>query len=251
MNVVAVKTGLVESAQTTIEAILDEHLKDLPENSVLAITSKIIALCEDRTVDAESVSRDELIAQEADWVLPPKFKNKYIPLTIKDNTLIPAAGIDKSNSAGRYVLWPKNSQDSAAQIRSYLKKRFGLKNVGVIITDSGAMPLRFGTMGIVIGYSGFNPFRNYKGQKDLFDEPLMAGKANLAGGLAAAAVTVMGEGTEQTPLAVISNIPGIEFSDHEPKPEELADYFLAPEAERMFAPFIEGIDWQPGPKKKS
>ena len=112
------------------------------------------------------------------------------------------------------------------------------------MTDSGAMPLRFGTLGIVIGYCGFKPFHNYTGQKDLFGQPLMAGKSNLAGGLAAAAVAVMGEGTEQTPLAILSDLSFVEFVHNEPGTGELADYFLAPDQERMFAPFFNHLPWQ-------
>jgi len=170
----------------------------------------------------------------------------YIPLTIKGNTLIPAAGIDASNSAGQYVLWPNDPQASANQICKYLKERSALARVGVLITDSSAMPLHFGTLGVPIAYSGFWPFRNYPGQKDLFDFPLNAGKTNLAGGLAAAAVAVLGEGTEQTPLAIISEVPSIKFSETDPSAEELAAFFIEMSSDKLFSPFFKNLDWQKG-----
>jgi len=45
---------------------------------------------------------------------------------------------------------------------------------------------------------------------------------NVADALAAAAVLLMGEGKEQTPLAVLTDLPFVTFQDHNPSPAELA-----------------------------
>ncbi|HVS78882.1 MAG TPA: coenzyme F420-0:L-glutamate ligase [Candidatus Saccharimonadales bacterium] len=239
----AVKTDKIVQGRDLTE-ILDRFLPDLSENTVVVITSKVVSICEGRLVPRRSVAEDELIKQEADYVLPENMLSKYIPLTIKDNTLIPAAGIDRSNSSGDYVLWPQNSQKTANEVRSYLKRRFKPHNIGVIITDSSAIPLRFGTIGVPLAYSGFSPFKDYKGQKDLFGFPLMAGRANIAGALAAAAVAVMGEGTEQTPITLISDVPFVEFRDSNPAPDELQEYFVPPDKDRLFEPFFKSAPWQ-------
>lgn len=244
MKIEAIRTTKVMPSTGSLLEFLDKSLSILDENCVLALTSKIVALCEGRVAEP-TTSKQDLVKNEADFTLPDKFKNGYIALTIKNNTLVPAAGIDKSNSSGKYVLWPADSQKTANQVRAYLRKRFGLNKVGVVITDSGAMPLRFGTLGIALGYSGFSPFKDYADEKDLFGFELKAGRANIAGGLSAAAVAVMGEGTEQTPLAVISEAGFIDFKNKDPTNEELSDYFVAPENDRLFAAFFEGIDWQP------
>jgi len=49
----------------------------------------------------------------------------------------------------------------------------------------------------------------------LFGRELTLSKANIASGLASAAVTVMGGGFEQIPLAVIEDIPFVDFVDHD------------------------------------
>ena len=131
-------------------------------------------------------------------------KNIYgIDLTIKNNILIPNAGIDESNGAGYFILWPKDPYKSARQIHQYLKKRFKIKNIGIIITDSKTTPLRWGTTGTSLAHYGFLALNNYIGREDIFGRKLRFTRANIADGLAAAAVCAMGEGSEQTPLCLI------------------------------------------------
>jgi F420-0:gamma-glutamyl ligase len=82
--------------------------------------------------------------------------------------------------------------------------------------------------------SGFKPLNDYK-----------SSRANIAGGLAAAAVTVMGEGAELTPLATISDLPFVSFEDSDPTEQELKDYFVSMD-EDLFADLLKGVDWQKG-----
>ena len=49
-----------------------------------------------------------------------------------------------------------------------------LKKVGVIITDSKTTPLRWGTSGVAISYSGFSPLKNYIGSPDIFGKEMPA-----------------------------------------------------------------------------
>lgn len=159
--------------------------------------------------------------------------------------MIPAAGIDESNGNGNYILWPKRPQKTANQIRNYLHKRFSLKQVGVIITDSTSTPLRYGTAGIAIAHSGFLAVNDYRGKPDLFGRRLKISTANIAGNLAAASVAVMGEGAESTPLAVIKDVPFVQFQDRNPTEEELAATYV-PIKEDLFAPFLNAVQWQKG-----
>jgi len=244
MQITTIKTPRVvpKEAPHLID-FLDQVLPALSERTIVAITSKLVAICEDRVVAAKSVSKDSLIEQEADRWLPRSLSRYDIVLTIKKNRLIPTAGIDESNSGGFYVLWPTDAQASANQIRAYLQKRFKLHEVGVIITDSTTAPLRTGTTGICLAHSGFNALRNYIDTPDLFDRPLKVTKANLAEGLAAAAVLAMGEGNESTPLAVMTDVPTIEFQDREPNAEELAELTIDPDDD-LYAPLLKSAPWQ-------
>lgn len=248
MIVKAVKTKRVVAGDD-LYGLIAKYVPELGEHSILVVTSKIISLCEGRVVAKDNADSKKLIKDEADFVLPPEF-DRQLQLTITRNTLIPASGIDRSNSSGDYVLWPSDPQKSANQIRTYLKNHYGLKEVGVLVTDSGAMPLRFGTIGVPIAFSGFAAQNDYTGQKDLFGFPLWAGKSNIAGGLAAAAVAVMGEGAEQTPLAVISEVDFVQFQDSDPSQEEIDGFSIPYTKEGLFAPFFDSINWQPGGRQK-
>ena len=70
-------------------------------------------------------------------------------------------------------------------------------------------PLRVGTVGVALSYSGFKGVKNLIGKKDLFGRPLKMTRMNLADALAVSAVLLMGEGAECCPLAVIQKAPVI------------------------------------------
>ena len=69
--------------------------------------------------------------------------------------------------------------------------------------------------------------------------------AFFSGGLAAAANVVMGEGTESTPIAIISEADFVEFVDHDPTPEDVAATFVDKD-EDLYAPFLNSVNWQRG-----
>lgn len=229
--------------------VLDKYLKPVKERSILAITSKIVSICEGRVVKLGKAKKEDLIEQEAEYFLPPEESKYNITLTIKNNLLIPSAGIDESNAAGHLILWPKNPQDTANKVRRYLKKRFSLKRVGVIITDSKTTPLRWGASGAAIVYSGFSPLNNYIGKRDLFGRKFKVQKANIADALATSAVLVMGEGSEQTPLAVIEDVPIVRFKDKNPSKREL-DNLNINISEDLYGPLLKSVKWKKGKAKK-
>jgi putative folate metabolism gamma-glutamate ligase len=221
MKIVTVKTPKIAGRQK-IKELLASRITNLGEGSVVAITSKIVSICEGRAVDKATHEKLKLVIQEADLYLPGT-QNSDTILTIKNNILIPCAGIDESNGYGKYILWPQDAQKSADDIRRFLKTKYQVKKIGVIITDSKTSPLRWGTTGISVAHSGFRALNNYTGRKDLFGRKLKYTKSNIADGLAAAAVLAMGEGSEQTPIAIISDLPFVHFQKNNPSSRELAN----------------------------
>jgi F420-0:gamma-glutamyl ligase len=192
------------------------------------------------------LAKDKLVRSEADYYLPDEEIKPGFSFTIARNTLIPMAGIDESNGNGYYVLWPENPQKSANEIRKYLRDKFGLQNIGVVITDSTCMPMRWGVVGIALSYSGFRALNDYTKKKDLFGRTFEVSQAGVASGLAASAVAAMGEGAEQTPLAVISDVPFVQFQDKDPTQKELELFYLKDKDEDLFAPFLNAVKWQKG-----
>lgn len=241
-----IKTHKITTKDKNLFKILDDYLPSLKEGAVVAITSKIVAICQGRVADPQKCSRDELAAREADYYLP-RSRHGFM-LTIKNNTFIASAGIDESNANGLFILWPTNPQKTANEIRQHLKKKYHLKNIGVIITDSHLTPLRSGTTGVCLAHSGFAALHNYVGGKDLFGRTFKVQQANLADALAAAAVLVMGEGKEQTPLAVIEDISFVKFQLRDPTKKELNTLRIKMN-EDLFAPLLKSVKWRKGKSK--
>ena len=203
MEIKAIKTRIFRENEDLIEFIF-KYLKKIPNNSVLVVTSKIVALSEGRTVKYENKRKKiKLIKQESDFAL----KTKLVWLTIKDGIVMANSGIDESNADGRLILLPKDSFKSAEMLRKKLIKKFHVKNLGVLITDSRLFPLRAGVVGVATGYAGFQGIRNYIGKKDIFGRVLKMSKTDIADSLATAAVVCMGEGKELQPLAIITKPP--------------------------------------------
>jgi dihydrofolate synthase / folylpolyglutamate synthase len=241
-----IRTVRVEAGALALERLVDESIDRISERSVLAVASKVVSLCENRIIAGDDTGRSkiELIRRESDRYLADVAPGG-MAFTITANTLIPAAGIDESNVGGGYLLWPEDPQASANRLRRHLADRYGLREVGVILTDSTCTPLRRGTTGICLAHSGFVAVRDYIGTRDLFDRAFAVSQANLAGGLAAAAVVAMGEGDERTPLCVLEDIPNLTFQARDPTPSELGDLAISPE-EDLFAPFLDAVPWHPG-----
>lgn len=225
MIITPIKTEKILPKQTSLTKILDVSIKKFPEKSILVITSKIISLCEGRILPL-SMDKEQLVQKEANYFLLKKFRRRGASGTITHHAFIGAAGIDESNSAGHYILLPKNSKKTANEIYNYLKKRFKVKECGVIITDSHSTPLRRGASGISLAYRGFVGLKDYRGKEDVFGRKLVMEQANVTDALASVAVLVMGEGSEQTPLVLIKNIPGITFQSNAPTTKELSEFFV-------------------------
>ncbi|MCL5970508.1 MAG: coenzyme F420-0:L-glutamate ligase [Patescibacteria group bacterium] len=245
MKISALKTNKIDSNRhPDLFSILNRYLRTLKERSVLVITSKIVSICEGRVIKIGTTDKIELIHQEAEYYLPPD--NIYnISLTIKNNLLAPTAGIDESNGNGYYILWPKNPQKTANCVRSYLQNRFNLHQVGVVITDSKTTPLRWGTTGIALAHSGFAALKDYIGNKDIFGRKLKVTKANIMDALASAAVVVTGEGNEQTPLAIIEDVPFVKFQNRNPTNKELKDLKIALKDD-LYGPLLTSVPWKKG-----
>src|SRR3989338_3876088 len=153
MEIKPIKTRVFRENED-LPSFIFKYIKKIPEKSILVITSKIVALSEGRTKEIDlsiphDRMREKIIKSESEYML----RTKYTWLTIKDGMVMSSAGIDESNAAGKIVLLPKNSFKMAGAIRRKLKKKYRIKNLGVLITDSRLFPLRAGIVGAAIGYA--------------------------------------------------------------------------------------------------
>ncbi len=246
MIIKPVKTRVFTPPKDDLLSLIKEGFLniELKEKSVIIITSKIVSIWQGRCILKKKINKDELITKEADFYIErERIPRKRVMLTIKDNLLVPTAGIDESNGKGYFILWPKNSFKAAKDIYDFIQKEYGLKDFGVIITDSRCVPSRRGTIGFALGYYGFYPLKDYRKTKDVFGRKYKMSQANLVDSLAACGVLVMGEGNEQTPIAIIEDINFVNFGDEEPSGNN--SWKLKMEDD-YYSPLIKGIKWNKG-----
>lgn len=245
MQVAPIHTPVVTAGSTSLVKLLDASLDTFSEESVLAVTSKVVSLCESHVAEIDGIDKMALIKQESQYFLDPQYSPHGYHFSIVDGHLTSSAGIDVSNAGGKYVLWPRDAQKTANNLRHYLQERFAVRHAGVIIVDSMSQPLVRGSVGVALAHSGFKALNDYRGKTDLFDRPMKVSVANILNGLAAAAVVTMGEGSEGTPLVHITRLPFVTFQDADPTPEEISDLHTALEDD-YFGSFLGSAPWQRG-----
>lgn len=239
MKVTPVHTRKVH-AYDDLYILLQESLPPLKERSILAISSKIISLCEGAVAD---LSRDkkQLVQEEADAYISSDVYD--ISLTKKAGILVPEAGVDVSNAAGYYVLYPRNLLSSVNAIGEWVRAIYKLDECGVIITDSHTTPMRRGVVGIGLCWYGFNACYSYIGKPDCFGRLLQVSQINLVDALSVASVLCMGEGDEQTPLAIIEDAPKISFHSRLTTQDDLNAHTIA-SSEDLYGPLLHAISWK-------
>ncbi len=245
MNITSHRTEKIVPGMDLI-SVLDSALPLVTSRSVVVVTSKIISICQARLVKNDgTVDKHDVIRKEAQQYIDATESKYDVFITIKNDIVIANSGVDESNGGGYFVLWPENPFAEAARIWHHLRQKHHISNLGVIITDSRIAPLRWGTLGIGIAYCGFQPRKNYIGTPDVFGRKLRMTHQSVLDGLAAASVVLMGEGNEQTPIAVITEVPFVEFEDRPPTESEIASLRIDPKDD-LFAPLLDSPKWKRG-----
>lgn len=212
MEVIGLKSRIVKEEVSLVDVFIKSLKRSrlqLKEKDILVIASKVLAISQGRIVEVKNSDYKKgdlkkIIKQEAGKL----FGTNYCWLTCKNNQLIPNAGVDKSNMPkGNVVLWPENTFKEANKILVFLKKKYRIKKLGVIISDSTCAPLRQGVHGISIGYAGFEGIEDCRKKKDIYGNKIHVTRRAIADGLADAALIVMGETNERRPFALIRNAP--------------------------------------------
>lgn len=233
VQIFPVKTRAFQGPKDDVEPALLESLPPLENGDIIVVTSKVVAIGQGRCVPLHEVSKEELVEREADAFIPKASSRYGITLSIKDNTLIASAGIDESNSGGYYVLWPTDPAAWAETFCRAARAARGVRELAVIVSDSHCIPLRWGVVGISIGFFGLHPLHDYRGAADIFGRELQVTQSNIPDAVAAAAVGVMGEGSECTPMAIVRGWPRVRFTD---TPSH-AGFHIDPESD-IFAPLL-------------
>lgn len=208
-----------------LTAALEQAGLGLTDGDVLAVTQKIISKAEGRLRRLAAVTPSpravalaagtrkdprivELILQESRDIV--RTRPDLIIAEHRLGIVLANAGIDRSNLGGddeEVLLLPEDPDASAMKLRRALEQASGAR-LGIIITDSVGRAWRRGTVGLAIGTAGVEPFRDLRGQRDLGGRPLQVSEIAPADSLAAAAVLVMGEAAEGTPVVLLRGANG-------------------------------------------
>ena len=217
-----------------IKKLVKENGVSLNEGDILVISSKYISNSQGRIVDhnciksserANELSRkfsinkklSEAIIRESDVVFGGV---SGFVITSSDNIMAPNAGIDKSNSQGKLILYP----DDPYLVTEQIKRKFFLDyniHIGVIIVDSRLMPARIGTSGVAIACSGIEPVSDRRATKDLDGNMIKVSFQAIADNLASIANHKMGEADELLHIAIIRE-SGAKLTNRRIRSEETA-----------------------------
>jgi len=217
-----------------IKKLVEENDISLKNGDVLVISSKYISNSQGRILNHNSIKLSEkaneiskkfsinrklseAIVRESDIIFGGV---SGFVITSANNIMAPNAGIDKSNSQGKLILYPNDPYLIAEQI----KRKFFLDydiHVGIIIVDSRLMPARVGTIGVAIACSGIEPVLDRRATTDLDGNVLKVTFQATADNLASIANHKMGEGDETMPLAIIRNSDA-KITDRKINPKEMA-----------------------------
>lgn len=202
MKATAIHTQIFEE-KSDLVAFIVRFVPSVPENTILAVSSKVMALWKGCTVPyKEQAQKEDLIKKHSQAVL----KTSLAWLTIKDGMIMTNAGIDESNADGKLVLLP-DCYACAQELRMALQKTWKVQHLGVVVTDSMILPLRAGVIAAAVGYAGFKGVKDLRGRPDIFGKKLQTTLVDVADSLATTAALMMGEADEQCPLCVIENAP--------------------------------------------
>jgi F420-0:gamma-glutamyl ligase len=243
MNVTAYKIRKMLPPKDDLLAAIKESTLSLKDGDIVCISSKVVSIGEGRCVPIEGTDKEALMRAEADWYMKAPKSSKWRRFfTISRGTMAGSAGIDESNANGQYVLYPKDAFKSAKKLRTSLMKEYGVTQLALIITDSTSLVMRRGAIGFALSWDGIDPLRDYRGTPDIFGRLIRIEMANIIDSLAVAAVLMMGEGSEQTPIAVIRGAENISFKNRPANKDQL---MVAPDDD-VFAPFFWNGKWKKG-----
>ena len=222
---------LVKAGDDLAKIIVETAAKNnvqIENGDIIVVSQKIVSKAEGRVVKisqinpseealklAEKVQRDpkliELVLKETRRII--KASSEILIVEDKRGLICINAGVDKSNvPRDSYSLLPENPDESARKIKERIAELTG-KNVSVVIGDTFSRPFRRGQVEFAIGIAGIKPFKDYRGQRDLYNNLLKVKNVAIADEIACAAELVMGQAKEAIPVAIIKNLERAETSE--------------------------------------
>jgi coenzyme F420-0:L-glutamate ligase / coenzyme F420-1:gamma-L-glutamate ligase len=204
-----------------LQAALQAQRLSIEPGDILVVKHKVVSKAEGQVVRLDRVSPSraarawseqsgadprmvELVLRESRRIVR---RTKRILITETRHRLVCAnSGVDLSNVDGgtSAVLLPKDSDRSAAGLRSRLRKLLG-RDLAVIVSDSFGRPWREGLTEVALGVAGMKSWIDYRGRSDSHGYRLRTSQEALADEVACAAGLVCGK-LERTPAAIVRGL---------------------------------------------
>lgn len=216
---------MIKPGDNIVKIIIGTAMKsglELENGDIIVIAQKVFSKAEKKVVRLSEVVPSErakeigkkigkspkfveLVLKESKRIL--KVSSDILLVEDKRGLICINAGIDKSNVEGRgnFALLPEDPDGSAMKTRLEIKRLTG-KDVAVIICDTYSRPFRRGQVNFAIGIAGINPFKDYRGKKDLFGQILKVKNVAVVDEIAAAAELLMGQAREKMPVIIFKGL---------------------------------------------
>ena len=210
-------TGLPEfdTSHNLSETIFEAALSSaggIQNGDVLVVTQKIVSKVEGMVRDlldinptsealelAVKLGKDprlvQLFLEQSTEIVRTDFERGVLITESIHGFICANSGIDSSNVEGdtKVALLPKDSDASAREILTDLKRLANVESLGVIISDTFGRPWRDGHVNFAIGCAGMSPYLDYRDTIDAVGQVLKVTTICIADELAAASELVTGK----------------------------------------------------------
>ena len=196
-------------ARLLLEAVRRAGL-ELADGDVLAVTSKVVAKAEGRTVPLpdDPAARDRVLAETvaAETARVVARRGRLVIAETRTGLVGANALVDASNAGGdRLVLLPADPDASAARLRAAIEELDG-HDVAVVVTDTLGRPWRLGQTDVAVGLAGMGALEDWRGRADGDGRQLEVTEVAVADEVAAAADLVKGKAS-RVPAALLRGVP--------------------------------------------
>jgi coenzyme F420-0:L-glutamate ligase / coenzyme F420-1:gamma-L-glutamate ligase len=203
---------------------------ELADGDVLAVTSKVVAKAEGRTVPlpVDPAARERVITETvaAETARVVARRGRLVIAETRTGLVGANALVDASNAGGdRLVLLPADPDASAARLRAAIEELDG-HDVAVVVTDTLGRPWRLGQTDVAVGLAGMGALDDWRGRTDGDGRLLEVTEVAVADEVAAAADLVKGKAS-RVPAALLRGVP-------RPKGDGTARDLVRPPAEDLF-----------------
>lgn len=179
----------------------------LADGDVLVVSSKVVSKALGLTAPAQD--KATVVAGESERVVAERVTAGGLSRVVaaRAGPVMAAAGVDASNTGGDHLLLlPRDPDTVCRELHSRLCAAFGVRRLGVILSDTAGRPWRIGQTDFALGAYGVEVVEDLRGTVDADGRGLEVTTRAVADELAAAADLVKGK-ARAIPVALVRGLP--------------------------------------------